>query len=62
VCQNARDPNLTDTTFVEPELPPASDGFFFLVRGRDSGCGGVGTWGRDAYGMERVNASSARCP
>jgi hypothetical protein len=62
VCQNARDPNLTDTTFVEPELPPASDGFFFLVRGRDSGCGGVGTWGRDAYGMERVNASSERCP
>jgi hypothetical protein len=61
-CQNARDPNLGDTSFVEPELPPAGDGFSFLIRGRDTGCGGVGSWGVDSTGAERINQNSQSCP
>ena len=30
-CQDARDPNLADTTFNEPDLPPSGSGFTFLA-------------------------------
>ncbi|MGB0670644.1 MAG: 2,3,4,5-tetrahydropyridine-2,6-dicarboxylate N-succinyltransferase, partial [Rhodospirillales bacterium] len=30
------------TFFEDPALPPPGDGFFYLVRGRDAGCGGPG--------------------
>jgi hypothetical protein len=61
-CQNLRDQNLTDTTFVEPINPPVGDGYYFLVRGRDLGCGGVGTWGASSAGVERINSNPAACP
>ncbi len=61
-CQNLRDQNLTDTTFIEPNNPPVGDGYFFLVRGRDTACGGVGTWGVSSSGAERINSNPAACP
>ena len=30
-CQNSRDPNVTDTMFEETDIPPAGDGYQFLV-------------------------------
>jgi hypothetical protein len=61
-CQNARDAALTDGEFVEPDLPPSGDGFFFVVRGRDAGCGGVGSYGTSSTGVERINADPLGCP
>jgi hypothetical protein len=61
-CQNARDAALTDREFVEPDLPPSGDGFFFLVRGRDTGCGGVGSYGTSSTGVERTNTDLLACP
>jgi len=34
-CQDARDPDLADNDFVDAELPPAGDGFFYLVAADD---------------------------
>lgn len=61
-CQNARDAAVTDGEFVEPDLPPSGDGFFFVVRGRDAGCGGVGSYGSSSTGVERINADPLACP
>jgi hypothetical protein len=60
--QNSRDPNLGDTSFVESQLPPAGDGFSFLIRGRDTGCGAVGSWGVDSTEAERINQHAQSCP
>jgi hypothetical protein len=42
-CQDARDPNLTDTSFTEPAVPPSGTGFTFLatfsVNGAESSLG-----------------------
>lgn len=61
-CQNARDANRADTTFADGDRPGTGRGFFYLVRGRDEGCGGVGSWGRTSAGQERVNTNPLRCP
>lgn len=51
-------PGETGLVFVDAELPVAGDGFAYLVRGYDSGCGGGGTLGVDSFGATR----SAPCP
>ena len=61
-CQNARDPDLGDTTFEENEVPPPGDGFFFLINGRNRICGLAGTLGATSAGEERKNANPDRCP
>lgn len=61
-CQNGRDPNLTDTTFLDPDRPLPGEGFFYLVRARSLGCGGPGSWGRRSNGEERINTNSEGCP
>jgi hypothetical protein len=44
--------------FVDAESPPPGDGFAYLIRGYDSGCGGGGTLGVDSSGEARISA----CP
>jgi hypothetical protein len=61
-CQDLRDPNTADTSFVESEQPPSGASFFFLVLGRDAGCGGRGTLGRNSSGAERINQNPGNCP
>ena len=58
-CQNARDANLTDTTFVDTDVPtPAQKGFFYLV---DYRSGGVPTGlGTNSFGTART--VGAACP
>lgn len=52
VCQNSRDANTTDRSFVEDQAPAAGDAYFFLVQGVTSG-GVRGRGGRDGMGGER---------
>ncbi len=40
-CRNADDPDLTDTEFVDAELPPGGEGFFYLVSITHDGLEGV---------------------
>ncbi|MCU0253822.1 MAG: hypothetical protein MUE47_04705, partial [Acidobacteria bacterium] len=52
---------------VEPfvdddETPGAGDGFLYLVRGVDAGCGGAGGYGNDSAGASRFNSDPAACP
>ncbi len=61
-CQTSRDPNPSDNEFVDTQSPPIANSFFYLVRGKDIGCGGAGTWGSNSTGSERVNTDPARCP
>jgi hypothetical protein len=42
----------------DPDQPTADEGFFYLVRGRDSGCGAGGSFGTDSTGATRHPA----CP
>jgi aminopeptidase N len=53
---------VTDTFLGDPDTPPAGDGFLYLVRGVDSGCGGAGTWGSASSGAERINGDALACP
>ncbi len=46
------------TSYDDLDLPPAEDGFFYLVRGHDAGCGGGGSLGTDGNGDPRPSA----CP
>jgi hypothetical protein len=46
------------TAYDDLDLPPTDDGFFYLVRGHDAGCGGGGSLGTDANGVPRPSA----CP
>jgi hypothetical protein len=48
---------LASPTTSDPALLPAGSGVYYLVRGRNS-CG-IGSWGRDSQGVERV---SPACP
>lgn len=61
-CQNARDPDLTDTSFVDDEIPLVSEGFFYLVRGRNLFCPAAGSYGSKSGGQQRVNGNPAACP
>ena len=51
-------PGEAGLTFVDAELPVAGDGFAYLIRGYDIGCGGGGTLGVDSSGEPRL----ASCP
>jgi hypothetical protein len=61
-CQTARDPDPTDTVFVDGDLPPAADAFFYLIRAHNRICALAGTWGASSDGAERVNQNPAACP
>jgi hypothetical protein len=61
-CQNSRDGDLTDTSFVDDQVPAAGAGFFYLVRGRNLSCPAAGTYGADSSGQPRINASAGECP
>jgi hypothetical protein len=61
-CQNARDPNLTDTHFEDSDLPSSGTSFFYLVRAIDTACGGAGGWGNASNGVPRVNSNPNACP
>ncbi len=43
-------------------MPAAGDGYLYLVRGVDAGCGGAGDYGSDSTGASRSNADPAACP
>jgi aminopeptidase N len=49
---------LAATTLDDLDVPATDDGFVYLIRGRDSGCGGVGSFGTDSNGVPRP----ATCP
>jgi hypothetical protein len=49
---------LAATTLDDLDPPASDDGFFYLVRGHDAGCGGGGSLGTDASGVPRP----AACP
>jgi hypothetical protein len=61
-CRNGHDPDLTDTSHADADVPPAGDGFFYLVRGRNGLCQRAGSYGSDSGGRERANANAQRCP
>lgn len=61
-CKTAADPNPTDTSFVDPDLPLPASGFFYLVRAVNTYCRLAGTWGTDSTGAPRVNGDPAGCP
>jgi len=44
-CATALDPVTTDTEFIETEVPGAGVGWFYLMRGVDTACGGGAPWG-----------------
>jgi hypothetical protein len=61
-CQNARDPDRTDTLFVDDEPAPPGQGFFYLVRGVNLSCGQSGGYGDQSSGDERTNSNPSGCP
>jgi len=42
--------NLNGLAWTDPDPAPAANGWFYLVRGRDEGCGGAGTFGTGSSG------------
>jgi hypothetical protein len=51
-------PQVAGTVLDDADVVPDGDGFFYLVRGHDAGCGGGGSLGADSNGAERT----AACP
>lgn len=47
------EPALAGLSHLDSDTPPAGEGFAYLVRGQDAGCGGGGTTGVDSQGAER---------
>ena len=45
LCITANDFSPFDTEFIETEVPPVGVGWFYLVRGVDTTCGGGAPWG-----------------
>lgn len=54
--------SVTLASVPDAALPPAGDGFLYLVRGVDDVCGGPGSWGNASNGVERVNGNPLACP
>jgi hypothetical protein len=52
LCQNSRDPNTSDRSFVESQSPTAGTAFFYLAQGVNA-AGQRGLGGRDAFGRQR---------
>jgi hypothetical protein len=46
-------PGLPDPAYEDAELPPAGAAYFYLVAGRDAGCGGAGPLGENSAGATR---------
>jgi hypothetical protein len=46
---------LTGTSFVDSDQPLSGEGFGYLVRGYDDGCGGGGSLGTDSSGAPRLS-------
>jgi alpha-L-rhamnosidase len=61
-CQNHRDPDTSDTTFVEEESPAAGSGYSYLVRGVNLACGQRSSYGTTSDGTERIPPADADCP
>jgi len=40
-------------SYLDADVPPSGDGFQYLVRGQDAGCGGAGPLGTDSTGTPR---------
>ena len=57
-CQNDRDPDTTDNHFVDADVPPVGDGFFYLRAVVDSE--GERGLGETSAGLARV--PSTPCP
>jgi N-acetylneuraminic acid mutarotase len=53
--------NIATTSYDDTEMPPASDGFGYIVRGVDSVCG-EGALGYDSVGLERLDTTPGSCP
>lgn len=53
---------ITSNSVVDGEIPPSGDGFAYLVRGLNVGCGGAGTWGTRSDGTPRSNPDPSACP
>jgi len=49
------EPEWPGLSWVDPDLPPSGNGFHYLVRGHDSGCGGGGPLGTDSTGTPRTS-------
>ena len=47
-----------ELTLDDLDQPAPDGGYFYLVRGRDAGCGGAGSFGTDSNGVPRI----AACP
>ena len=45
VCATTRDPIVTDTIFIESEVPTPGVPWFYLIRAMDTACGGPSQWG-----------------
>jgi hypothetical protein len=46
-------PLVPGLSYEDPDLPPLGDGWIYLVRGHDTGCGGGGPLGTDSSGNPR---------
>lgn len=44
---------VVETSYIDATTPPVSDGLLYLVRGRNSGCDGRGSFGTTSAGAER---------
>ena len=51
---------LTETSLDDASVPPAGDGYFYLVQGQNFECG-LGPLGYDSSGQERTNSDPAAC-
>lgn len=54
--------DLAATSVEDADVPPPGDGYFYLVRGANPGCGGNGPWGSSSGGSPRVPAGAGACP
>jgi hypothetical protein len=61
-CQNSLDPDLTDTSFVDPTVPAPGVARQYLVRGFNQRCAVAGSWGQRSDGSARVNTNPGSCP
>ncbi|MFN7967004.1 MAG: thrombospondin type 3 repeat-containing protein [Acidobacteriota bacterium] len=61
-CQNGRDPDLSDTSFVDSQVPSPGSGWYYLVRGRNTRCSVAGSYGSNSSGLPRDNHNPSGCP
>ena len=50
------------SSVLDTSSPPPGDGYAYLARVNDDGCGTIGTWGKLRSGTDRVNLDPAACP